>query len=357
LTHAAPRDKFASMLSTSLAGRRARCAFAAISVVTCGLLGAGSAFASQLIDRNPSAVTLQLNARGEALLTYRADGRLRHVLAWGAENARPPVAGARQVAFQLDYAGGYQKYFKQSPEAQALAAQYARIKGTPGYRANPVVKQLRQLQQAADLYWKTAFHGGCGPYDGPKLDWAVITCRASDGSYWAVQEWQRELPDYGLAPTLAEAVWELRLSHWSGPLAVLTVSTDWAWHQWDHLFGSLTYLGQPAFGFHATGGGNPLDSYGRNVYIDTYDSAYGSGWRRENSALTHVRTGVFCYSFNPHGEHSAGRGTRYRITVIGPGVTPDVTWEGGSPGAFDAATDAVRNRQIAALGDNVCRPN
>jgi hypothetical protein len=43
--------------------------------------------------------------------------------------------------------------------------------------------------------------------------------------------------------------------------------------------------------------------------------------------------------------------------VIGPGVTPDVTWEGGSPGAFDAATDAVRNRQIAALGDNVCRPN
>jgi hypothetical protein len=54
----------------------------------------------------------------------------------------------------------------------------------------------------------------------------VIECKAADGSYW--EEWQRELPDYGVAPTATQAVWELRLSHWTGVLPVLTVHTDWA---------------------------------------------------------------------------------------------------------------------------------
>ena len=56
---------------------------------------------------------------------------------------------------------------------------------------------------------------------------------------------------------------------------MLTVHTDWSWHRWDHLYGTLTYLGLPAFGFLATSVGNPLDGFGRNVYVDTYDSAYG----------------------------------------------------------------------------------
>ena len=103
--------------------------------------------------------------------------------------------------------------------------------------------------------------------------------------------------------------------------------------------------------------GEPLDGFGRNVYIDTFDSAYGPGWRRENSALTHKDTGVFCYSVNPHPGHPAGTGSAYRITVIGPGVTPDVEWTGPPPGPYDAAADAIANAQIAALGDGVCRPN
>ena len=318
---------------------------------------APAASASQLIDRNATGVTLQLNGAGEALLTYRAEGRVRHVLAWGAVNALPPRAGVPQTKLRLDYSGGYEKYFKENAAAQELRAEYARIKSTPGYLANPVVKKLQHTQQAADLYWKTAFHGGCGTYDGPPLAWALIECKAADGSYWAIQEWQRELPDYGLTPTATQAVWELRLSHWTGALPVLTVHTDWAWHQWDHLYGSFSYQGRPAFGFSSTSGGNPLDSYGRNVYIDTLDSAYGSGWRRENSALTHRGTGVFCYSFNPHDAHPAGNGSKYRITVIGPGVTPDVMWQGDAPGTYDKAADEAANAQIAALHDNTCQPN
>jgi hypothetical protein len=317
----------------------------------------GPAFGSRLIDRNATDVSLQLNAKGEALLSYRAHGQERHVLVWGAVNASPPQSDIPQVSFQLDYSGGFAKYFRDNPQARQLASEYRRIKGTPGYLGSPVVRELQQLQQAADLYWQTAFHGGCGSYTGPPIAWALITCTAPDGSYWAVQAWQRDLPDYGVSPTPTDAAWELRLSHWTGELPLLTVHTDWAWQRWDHLFGTLTYAGRPVFGFHSTSDGDPLDAYGRNIYIDTFDSAYGAGWRRENSALTHNPTGAFCYSVNPHPGHAAGAGTRYRITVVGPGVTPDEVWEGPAPGPYKASADGAANRQIAALHDRLCRPN
>ena len=116
------------------------------------------------------------------------------------------------------------------------------------------------------------------------------------------------LPNYGGDPNAQQASWELRLSHWTGELPVLTIDTDWAWHQWDHLYGTFTYAGQPVYGFKSTPGGNPLDTFGRNIYVDTFDSAYGDGWKRENSFLAHSGTGVFCYSFNPHGSHPTGKG-------------------------------------------------
>jgi hypothetical protein len=277
-----------------------------------------SANASQLVDRNAKGVKLEVNAKGEALLTYSARGAVKHVLAWGAVNAIAPTRSRPQVALKLDYAGGWGKYHTN--------------------------------------YWKT-FKNACGAYTGPKLAWYVTACTAPDGSHWALQAWQRMLPNYGVAATATQSVWELRLSHWTGDLPVLQISTDWAWHQWDHLFGTFTYGGSPVYGFRATPGGNPLDTFGRNVYVDTYDSAYGSGWKRENSFLTHTGTGAFCYSVNPHGSHPAGKGEKYRATVEGPGVTPDVMWEGLSPGAYDKAADLVANDAIAQLGDRQCRAN
>ena len=135
-----------------------------------------------------------------------------------------------------------------------------------------------------------------------------------------MQAWQRALPNYGLAPNAAQAVWELRLSHWTGELPVLTVQMDWSWHQWDHLFGTFTYRGPPVYGFALDARpAQPLDAFGRNLYVDTLDSAYGPGWQRENSFLTHRGTGAFCYSVNPHGDRPAGNGTEYRATIDRPG--------------------------------------
>ncbi len=123
------------------------------------------------------------------------------------------------------------------------------------------------------------------------------------------------------------------------PLPELTVNTNWAYHKYDHLFGTFLYKGAPVHGFRSTAGGNPLDTFGRNLYVDTFNSAYGAGWKRENSFLMHKGTGTFCYGFYPHGSHPIGKGERYRATIIGPGVTPDVMWQGNALGAYDPSLD------------------
>jgi hypothetical protein len=312
--------------------------------------------ASQLIDRNATDVKLAISSSGEALITYGVGGQVKHVLAWGAVNAVAPTRGARQVAFQLDYTGGWGKYFLADPQVRLLQVKYQRIRFKPGYLTSPTVKELSAKSTFAKNYWKS-FSGSCGHYDGPALPWLVTACKATDGSYWALQSWQRALPNYGLTPNATQSVWELHLSHWTGALPVLTIGTDWSWHQWDHLYGTFTYDGSPVYGFASTRDGQPLDTFGRNLYVDTLDSAYGSGWKRENSFLTHTQTGAFCYSINPHGSHPTGKGTSYRATIIGPGVTPDVMWQGSSPGTFNPTADATANAAILALSDPQCRAN
>jgi hypothetical protein len=276
------------------------------------------ASASQLIDRNATGIKLAVNGQGEALLTYTAAGKLKHVLAWGAVNAVPPASSGKQVELSLDYSGGYGKYSRP--------------------------------------YWQS-FGSSCPKYTGPTLAWFVIACTAPDGSFWAVQAWQRALPDYGVAPTPTQAVVELHLSHWKGPLAVLTIKTDWAYRSFDHLFGSFVYGGTGVYGFHSTPSGMPLDTFGRNLYVDTLDSAYGKGWKRENSFLTHGTNGTFCYGFFPHGPHPSGKGSQYRATIIGPGVTPDVMWQGPAPGAYSATAEAAANLdQRTNFADAACTP-
>jgi hypothetical protein len=300
-----------------------------VALVACGLL-AGTANASEpFTDTSVAFVSLQVNKRGEALVTYRRqNGTLRHVLLWGAVDALSPVKGVPQVHFQYDYAGGWRKYHNGS-------------------------------------YWKT-FRNACAPYDGPQLVFFVAACKAPDGTYWALQTWQRMLPHRGFAPWLpAQSAFDLRVSHWSGELAQLEVHTDWAFGSAADLFGRLTYRGQPVYGFGTTRNGIPKDGYGRSLFIDTFDSAYGPGWKRETSIVFRNPSGVFCYSFWPTRDVSlpgypdnlrpAGTGSRYRITVPGPGVTPDVEWEGDGLGPFDPRNQAqvAHERDMNALLDQL----
>jgi hypothetical protein len=186
----------------------------------------------------------------------------------------------------------------------------------------------------------------------------VAACTAPDGSHWALQKWQRLLPPFGLRPTARQSSVELHLSHWSGDLPEFVIKTDWVYKSFDHLYGWLTYRGKGVYGFKNDKWGAALDSWGRNVFVDTYNSRYGRGWRRENGFLTHRGSGAFCYGFYAHGNRPVGKGEAYRATVMGPGVTPILFWQGDAPGPYDPMLDATANEEQATLFSNAkCRAN
>jgi hypothetical protein len=159
-------------------------------------------------------------------------------------------------------------------------------------------------------------------------------------------------------------------------MAVLEGWTDWSWTgRFHHIFGRLTYLGRPVHGWKTNQYGARLDKFGRLVYLDTFGSKHGPGWRRENSFVTHRGTGVFCYNFrarnpleggyaHPPGYHGGvrgpGNGQAYRMIVEGPGVTPDVKWEGKGLPTFNPANpehvahEAAMNSILDGLNDQLC---
>jgi hypothetical protein len=310
---------------------RARLAIALL-VATCGLEvtvpGAGAS--EPLQDANVKLLSLKVNGKGEALFTYRkSDGSLRRVLAWGAVNARPPSAETPQVRFKWDYAGGWGKYRN-------------------------------------GRYWKS-FKNRCGRYDGPQLPMLVAACKAPNGTYWTVQAWQRRLPLLGFDPWLPHHTnWELHIAHWSGELPKLEVFPNWTYGgRWQGVFGRYSYLGQPIFGFGSTAKGVPKDKYGRNLFIDTLNSAYGAGWKRESGILTHRGTGTFCHSFVPQRpfpgypsqeQRPAAAGERHRVTVGGPGVTPVMQVELAGLTPADEQRDAEFNSLFDQVmsGDRIC---
>jgi hypothetical protein len=287
-------------------------------VASLALVLAPPATASQLIDRDATGVRLAVTRNGKtAVLTYRAHGRAWRVRAWGAINARFPNPSVPQVQFRI-------------------------------------------RRDAAPI------RNHCLRYDGPPLPWLVKACKAPDGSYWAVQRFRRRMPNLGyLASRSYERAWALHLSHWTGPLANLEAWADWSWSgRFHHLFGRLTYLGRPVHGFRTTRQGARLDKYGRLVYVDTLRSRYGRGWRRENSFVAHRPTGVFCYTFRARGSRRvAGNGRRYRLTIEGPGVTPDVVkYLDGLPRYNVGNADHVRHERTmnqlqdrVTAGDRLCR--
>lgn len=287
-------------------------------VLAAALTLAAPASASEIIARNAQSPVLKVNKKGEALISFSEAGKHKNVLAWGAVNALQPTTSRKQVSFKLDYSGGWGKY---------RSGSYAKM-----------------------------FVNSCRRYDGPVLAWKIATCKAADGSYWALQSWQRALPNLGVpAWSAKQTVWELHLSHWTGPLAQIEGYTDWVYGRKDHhLFGRFSYLGEPVHGFKATSSGVPLDSFGRNVYLDTFGSAHGPGWERENSFLSQVGSGSFCYGFFRRPVYAGypdlpvrpkGNGSAYRITAIGPGVTPIVQWQGMGLPDFDPGNEEHRQRE------------
>jgi hypothetical protein len=303
--------------------------------LTSALLAIPAATASDRVALNATHVQIAVSKDGgRAMLTYAQGGKTRHVLVWGAVNAQPPSETMPQVRFKIDWTGGWSTY--------------------------------------GHTIWQR-FGNACRPYDGPALANMLAACTAPDGSFWAVQRWQPNLPHRGYPIYKpGQTDWEVDVSHWTGPLADLEVHADWAFNGQAHnLFGRLAYEGAPVHGFHTVKGtGAPQDRYGRSLYIDTLDAAYGPGWKRETSIVFRNPTGVFCYSFWPTTDVSlpgrpprpAGHGKAYRIEVVGPGVTPNLAATVDDPGPWDPNDQAKvtfenRMKQLQlelSQGDKFC---
>jgi hypothetical protein len=296
-------------------------------VLAAALLCAGPASASEVFALDAQDLVLKVNGE-TALVSYTAKGTRRHLLAWGAINAFPSGSPMPQTSFRRDYSGGWK----------------SRGRAT----------------------WKR-FADRCGKYTGPALPHLIAACTASDGTHWAVQAWQRLLPMRGFDPWRPnQAATEFHLSHWSGPVALLEVSPNWTYDgQWQGLFGRLSYAGTPVFGTRTPSAAR-RDAYGRYVYIDTRNSRYGPGWKHDAGKVLHLRNGAFCYSFVPqtppagypdNAPRGPAVGDLHRVTVMGPGVTPDVQWEGAPLGAYDPAKDAAYNElfdRLVGPDDRAC---
>jgi hypothetical protein len=301
-------------LAVTLA-RRILIALSALAVA--GALAAPTADASKLLDRNTHFQSLKVDSRGVALVTYYAHGRTIHALVWGAINALPPDAAhpRSQVKFHVNYAGGYGSF---------LGAGYWR---------------------------EVAKNNVCTAYTGPPLYRMLRACTAPNGSFWALQRWQRALPDNGWNPrSSTESAWELHVSHWSGDLPKLWFKADWIYAgarggPFDQIYGTFTYNGHPVYGFGSSSAGAPTDSFGRLIYMDTLDPPWRrgyrqlGGWFRYNAFLTHRPHGDFCPGVygaiaGVKTRNRPGRGTEYRITANGPGVTPVVVWRDYGPGYY-----------------------
>ena len=228
------------------------------------LLAPATAVASELIGRDATDVRLQADAQGRALISFRSEGQSRQLVAWGAVDARPPSRSRPQVAFEL------------------------RSGGSIGPNT-------------------------CGAYRGPPLAWKVVACTASDGSHWAVQAWQRMLPNYGAPSTGTRGAWELRLSHWAGPLPVLEIWTDWV----------VPALPPPLRAAHLSGRGrlrlrvdtvrrDPLDTYGRNIFLDTLRLGVRDRLEAgEQLPDARPRRGLLLRLLPTQVPHRVGNGTRY----------------------------------------------
>jgi hypothetical protein len=285
---------------------------AGVGLVALGL--AQSAGAATVIARGARWEAIRVNKIGVADVTYYAYGRTNHTLVWGARNALPPSRSTGQVRFHVNYAGGYRSFLGSG-------------------------------------YWrKVVTHNVCGAYRGPALWRMVAACTMPDGSNWALQSWQSDLPDNGWQPGKGNITTRLFVSHWSGALPKLWFKADWIYYgapngPYDNIYGNFTYHGKPVYGFSSTARGAPTDSYGRLVAIDTQNPPWYNGyrqrggWWRQNSFLSHRPYGDFCTGIyggiaGVPRRSRPGAGQQYRIMANGPGVTPVVEWHGAPPGYY-----------------------
>ena len=210
--------------------------------------------ASTLLDRNARGVTLKVDCEGPGASSRTRRAGRSGTSSPGARSTRshrPPAS--RQVDFKLDYSGGWGTYKKD--------------------------------------VWKT-LRNTCGPYTGPPLAWRVTRLHGQG---------RHQLG----APVVAADAPELRrrAECEAGRLGAPALALDGAAARADgqHELGLREVRpplrdvplqrARPSTASSRPPAATRSTRFGRNLYVDTFNSAYGPGWKRENSFLMHKGTG------------------------------------------------------------------
>ena len=272
----------------------------------------------------------EVNGRGEALVSYtRRDGARRHVLVWGAVNALPPSRERPQVRFRYDYTGGWRKYRRQVWRTFANRCRPLRRARAParGRGVQGTGRLVLGVAALAALPARCAASTRSSPVTAPPR----CTSRTGRG--------------------------RCRCSRClrTGPTAAATRGCS---------AGSAT-AAYPCTGSDAdTQPLRPVCALRVHRHVRVDLRARLGARRREGDAPAN---GAFCFSFVPQDPppgypadtpRAPGNGTRHRVTIMGPGVTPVVRWEGAGLGRYDAARDAGFNAlfdRLVGADDQACR--
>ena len=247
------RDGMRYLLSVAVVGCAVRDAPLALLLAGAALLLGVAARGGEQAARRPQrhGPLARGEREGRGAPHLHPPGRtVRHVLLWGAINARTPDPNVPQVAFKADYSGGWGKYRDGS-------------------------------------YWKT-FKNACEPVRrARRSSFGVTACTAPDGSYWAVQSWQRYCRcavsrRSGRSRERSASTSRTGAGRWRSSPSRRTSPTA---ATWTGLFGQLTYGGAPVYGFKTPAYNKTADGYARYVYIDTLQL----GLRRRAGSATRPR--------------------------------------------------------------------
>jgi hypothetical protein len=186
---------------------------------------------------------------------------------------------AREASLRVDAAGDAEVDWTSSGGAQSV-----------------VIYRTGQLRYGGKLDAGDVSH----PVGEPSLPWALAIRETPDGAFYALQSWKR----------LDNGPVELRFSRWRGEPTKLTLRAVCCKWGSENVEGNASFHGKPIYGFKATAQGDPLDPYGRNVYLDSFRSGQ---WQRMMGILAKAPAGEFSLWIR-----SVWAGSAYRGTISGP---------------------------------------
>ena len=274
----------------------------------------------------------QVNGRGEALVTYRTpDGVVRHVYVWGAVNAVPARSGQGVRCASVRLLGRLGEVrpadlatFRE--RAAALRRARARVarRGLQGARTAPTGRS----SAGSGFCRMRGFEPSARPVGvrAPSLALVGTAARAP-----GVAELDVRRP-------VARA---LRPAH----LRRAARSTG----------SGRRRRGNPSTAMRASSTSTP----------STRRSGAAGGTSREGRAqpqrrlLLQLRAPDHAARVSDPGAEAPGNGERHRVTVMGPGVTPVIQWEGPALGRPTRAGCGLRRalRPARGSGDRVCVPS